>query len=257
MIDSHIHIDSEVYQDGGGVGELLAQACTAGVTRVVAPSLHFESHRALLALSQAHPTIYPAAGIHPHEVNPQRCQDLSGRLARVLQETNVPIVGETGLEAHYDFTPMELQLQSLRSHIEVAKAHGVPLILHCREAEELLLQELSGQKLPRAGVVHCFTGNWEWAQKFLDLGFYIGLTGIVTFKKSVDVQEVAAKVPSDRLLVETDGPYLAPTPHRGKTNKPEYIPLIINKIAQLRGESAERVAEFTERNTERLFQLPC
>ena len=111
-------------------------------------------------------------------------------------------------------------------------------------------------QLPKAGVVHCFTGTWEWAQKFLELGFYIGLTGVVTFKKSTQVQEVARKLPADRLLVETDGPYLAPVPFRGKVNKPEYIPYIVEKIAELRNVPASVVADFTRENTENLFGLP-
>ena len=151
---------------------------------------------------------------------------------------------------------MEIQLESLRCHLEVAKVQGLPIILHCREAEEILYQELKRASLSAGGVVHCFTGNWEWAQRFLELGFHIGITGIVTFKKSAQVQEVASLIPKDRLLVETDGPYLAPIPFRGKTNMPEYIPLIVEKIAEVRGVEASEVADLTTSNAERLFGLP-
>ena len=254
MIDSHVHIDAIKYTEGEGVTNILRQAREAGVERFVAPSLHFESFESLLKIRESHPQIYPAAGIHPHEASDERSRALSRKLESAASRLEVPIVGETGLEGHYDFVPMDVQLASLRPHLEFARVHDFPVIMHCRQTEELLYEELRKRPGLR-GVVHCFTGTWEWAQRFLELGFHIGITGIVTFKNSHDVQEVASKTPSDRLLVETDGPYLAPIPFRGKINKPEYIPLIVNRIAELRGAPAATVAEFTTANTETLFGL--
>lgn len=255
MIDSHVHLDAKAYAEGSGVVEILHAAAKVGVDRMVAPALHFDSFEQLLSLSDEFSNIYPAVGVHPHEASSELAEGLKERLESSLARLPIPILGETGLEGHYDFTPLETQLRCLRPHIEVADAHGVPLILHCRSCEELLYHELKGTRRERPGVVHCFTGSWEWAQRFLDLGYYIGITGIVTFKKSGAVAEVARQVPLDRLLVETDGPYLAPIPHRGRLNKPEYIPLIVEAIAALRGISSDLVAEVTTANTEKLFGL--
>jgi TatD DNase family protein len=257
MIDSHIHIDSEVYEsmDGGPAG-VLDQAQAVGVSRVVAPSIHLDSYERLRKLQESHSNIYPAAGVHPHDATPERTKNLAQLLTDALETSAIPIVGETGLEGHYDFTPLNVQLESLRCHLDVAALHGLPVILHCRECEETLYRELKKANLKKAGVVHCFTGSWEWAQRFLELGYYIGITGIVTFKKSLQVQQVAALVPEDRLLVETDGPYLSPIPFRGKTNRPEYIPYIVKKIAELRNLSECEVATFTTSNTEEVFNLP-
>ena len=229
MIGSHVHIDAKKYTEGEGVTNILDQAREAGVMRFVAPSLHFESFDNLLKIRETDPQVYPAAGIHPHEASEQRCLDLARKLESV-------------------------QLASLRPHLAFARVHDLPIILHCRQTEELLYEELRRHPGLR-GVVHCFTGTWEWARRFLELGFHIGITGIVTFKNSLQVQEVASNVPQDRLLVETDGPYLAPIPFRGKINKPEYIPLIVKKIAELRGAPAASVAAFTTENTESLFGL--
>ncbi len=255
MIDSHVHLDAKAYAEGPGVVEILHAAAKLGVDRMVAPALHFDSFEQLLSLSAEFPQIFPAVGVHPHEATPEFAEDLHEHLESGLARLPIPILGETGLEGHYDFTPLEAQLRCLRPHIEVANSHNIPLILHCRSCEDLLYRELKTTSRARPGVVHCFTGSWEWAQRFLDLGYYIGITGIVTFKNSGDVAEVARQVPLDRLLVETDGPYLAPVPHRGRLNKPEYIPLIVEAIAALRGISSDMVAEATTANTEKLFGL--
>ncbi len=223
---------------------------------MITPALHFDSFFELLSLSEKHSRISPAVGIHPHEVKESFLESLTDNLESALSKLKAPILGETGLEAHYDFVPWDLQLASLRAHLETAQTHLVPIILHCRSAEESLYHELKKYRLPRGGVVHCFTGSWSWAQRFLDLGFHLGITGIVTFKKAADVAEVATKAPLERLLVETDGPYLAPIPHRGKTNFPAYIPLIVDKIGQLRGLDAREVARQTVDNTIKLFDLP-
>ncbi len=255
MIDSHVHLDAKVYSEGSGLVEILHEARKVGVERMVAPSLHFDSFERLLSLSTAFPIISPAVGVHPHEATAALEEDLAERLAAGLAKLEVPILGETGLEGHYDFTSLDVQMRCLRPHLEVAKAHGVPAIFHCRSCEELLYEELKAAALPRPGVVHCFTGSWEWAQRFLDLGYSIGITGIVTFKNSGEVAEVATKVPLDRLLVETDGPYLAPIPYRGRTNKPQYIPLIVEAIAKLRGVESGLIGETTAAPTEKLFGL--
>lgn len=256
MIDSHVHLDAKSYDDSGGTKPLIDSAQNLGVDRFVAPALHLESAQRLRALAIEYPCIYPAAGIHPHEVGQVSLDDLPTQLEKALTLLSVPIIGETGLEGHYDLSPIEIQLASLRDHLAVARTHGVPCIIHCRKTEQILYDELQkvGPHFPV--VVHCFTGSWDWAQRFLELGCYIGITGIVTFKSAGDVAEVARRIPLDRLLVETDGPYLAPIPHRGQMNKPEYIPLIVDKIASIREQSAQDIAHATTLNTENFFRLP-
>lgn len=256
MIDSHVHLDAKNYLEEGGVEQIVRSARQAGVLAMVMPALHLASFERLRELAATIPNLFPAVGVHPHEVAPELRPGLEQKLAEGLDALAVPILGETGLEGHYDFTPMERQRDFLRAHLEVAKARSVPLILHCRSAEQELYDLLVEARLSYPAVVHCFTGSWEWARRFLDLGCYIGITGIVTFKKAGDVAEVARQVPLDRLLVETDGPYLAPIPHRGRTNKPEFIPLIVEAIARLRDASSEQIAETTMQNTRTLFQLP-
>lgn len=255
MIDSHVHLDAAPYSENDGVSEILKAANRAGVNRFVAPALHLDSYTALRRLQGEFPEITPAAGVHPHEVNDERLENLAERLTTALEDSNNPIVGETGLEGHYDFVPMNLQIESLRAHLAVARDLSAPIILHCRNCESLLYEELKERPPLAGGVVHCFTGTWEWAQRFLELGLHIGITGIVTFKKADQVVEVASKVPLSRLLVETDGPYLAPMPYRGKLNKPEYIPLIVDKIAELRQVERALIAESTSENAQNLFKL--
>lgn len=257
MIDSHVHIDANVYSQVEHLDDIIGRARASGVGRMVTPALHLESFQRLKEISGRFPdTLFPAVGVHPHEASEERTRGLAQGLRAGLEELKIPILGETGLEGHYDFVPLPTQLDSLRVHLEVAQDTDAPVILHCRDCEEELYHELQQYRLKGTGVVHCFTGSWEWAQRFLELGFFIGITGIVTFKNAAQVAEVATRVPLDRLLVETDGPYLAPIPHRGRTNKPEYVPLIVNRIAELRQVSPREIAIATESNTERLFGLP-
>ncbi len=256
MIDSHVHLDAKNYLEEGGVEKIVHSAHQNGVLAMVMPALHFSSFQRLQELAATFPNLYPAVGVHPHEVVPELRPQLEEKLVEGLEQLPFPILGETGLEGHYDFTPMTLQQEFLEAHLTVARERHVPLILHCRSAEQELYDMLVEAKLTHPAVVHCFTGTWEWAKRFLDLGCYIGITGIVTFKKAGDVAEVARQVPLDRLLVETDGPYLAPIPHRGRTNKPEYIPLIVEAIARLREVPRTLIAQQTMENTRTLFHLP-
>lgn len=255
MIDSHVHLDALPYHEGPGFEDVVRAAQERGVDRFVAPALHFASAQRLSELSRLYPQLYPAAGIHPHEVANVSLDDIARSLENALSANAVPIVGETGLEGHYDFAPLDLQLQSLREHLQVAKVHKIPIILHCRKTEQVLYDELQRAELSYPAVIHCYTGSWQWAERFLDLGCYIGITGIVTFKQAGAVAEVAAKIPLERLLVETDGPYLAPVPHRGRTNRPEYIPLIVEAIARLRGIAFDVAAQATTLNAEKFFRL--
>jgi len=172
-----------------------------------------------------------------------------------LQHPHAVAIGETGLDYHYEPEAAELQQQSFRLHLEAARLTGKPVIVHTREARADTLALLREASLPQAGVLHCFTEDWEMARAALDLGFYISLSGIVTFRNADALREVARQVPADRLLVETDSPYLAPIPHRGKANLPQYVREVAEFLAQLRGVSFEQLAEQTTANFRSLFPL--
>lgn len=248
LIDTHIHLDAEAYNHDWQA--VLDRACEAGVEKVVAPATQLESSRRLVEMAGQDPRIRPAVGVHPHEASHWRAE-LLPELRRLA--ASAVAVGEIGLDFHYDFATPEEQLQCLRDQFELARELRLPVILHCREAEAALYEEVARADLPARGVVHCFTGGWEWAEKFLGLGFFVGVTGMVTFPKLLDVHEVARKAPLDRLLLETDGPYLAPIPYRGKRNEPGYVPLMARRVADLRGLDPEEVARATSAAAATLF----
>ncbi|GMU56114.1 MAG: TatD family hydrolase [Candidatus Xenobia bacterium] len=248
LIDTHIHLDAKAYHSDWTA--VLDRAVLAGVAHVVAPATTLESARRLLEMASQDDRVRPAVGVHPHEASSWRDEQL-GELSELVDRAVA--VGEIGLDFHYDFAPPEQQLGCLRAQLELAREHALPVILHCREAEETLYEELSRARLPAGGVVHCFTGGWKWAERFLELGYFLGITGMVTFPKLTEVHEVARRIPLDRLLLETDGPYLAPIPFRGKRNEPGYVPLIARKVAELRAIDPEQVALATSASATRLF----
>jgi len=246
LIDSHIHLDSREY--AGDWALLLDRAAAAGVRASVVPATDLNSSRRILEMA-ADPRVAPAVGIHPHQAASYQAESRA-ELAELVRQAVA--IGETGLELFYDFCPLDVQKVNLRAHLELAAETGLPLILHCREAEEPLYQELSAFPGLR-GVVHCFTGPWAWAERFLELGFYLGVTGMVTYPKANTVHEVARRCPLERLLVETDGPYLAPIPYRGRRNEPGTVPAIAARVAELRGMEVAAVAHATTAATVNLF----
>lgn len=251
LIDSHIHLDSDAY--AADLDACLQRAAAAGVTRMLLPSTELPSSRRIAALVQAHPQLSGALGIHPHQAETYSPETSWAGWRELLGSSTWKAIGETGLECHYDFCPLATQQKSLEAHFELARETGLPLILHCRQAEEPLFQALKSQAGGLRGVVHCFTGGWEWATRFLDLGFYLGVGGLVTLPKAHEVHEVARRVPADRWLLETDGPYLSPVPFRGYRNESCLLPLVAQRIAELRNTTAAEVNEQACRNFEALF----
>lgn len=238
LVDTHVHLDAEAY--AADLDQVLERASAAGVAAMVVPATDLASSEAILRLADHHPAILPAVGIHPHDAksfgdgSTARLRELAGRAVAL---------GETGLDYHYDFSPRHLQVENLRAHLELAGDLGLPVILHCREAEEDLHSELARVgPLPAGGVVHCFTSGWDWATRFLEMGLHVGVTGMVTFPKLVDVHQVARLCPPERLLLETDGPYLAPLPHRGRRNEPAWVARVVEEVARLRGLEPAAVA---------------
>jgi TatD DNase family protein len=209
---------------------------------------------AVKGLAERYDDVHCSVGVHPLDLQPGESLALDWLLGE-LAHPRVVAIGETGLDYHYEPEAAALQQQAFRLHLEAARLTGKPVIVHTREARADTLALLREAALPQAGVLHCFTEDWEMARAALDLGFYISLSGIVTFRNADALREVARQVPADRLLVETDSPYLAPVPHRGKPNLPQYVREVAEFLAELRGVAFEDFARQTTDNFLRLFPL--
>lgn len=252
FVDSHCHlVFPELAADLEGV---LARMSAAGVVHALSVCTRLEEFEALHATAQRDWRVYASVGVHPdttdgEEPTVQRLVELAGR-------PRVVAVGETGLDYYRLREPLDWQRERFRRHIRAAGAAGKPLIIHTRAAAEDALRIMREEGAAAAGgVMHCFTETAEVARAALDLGFYISFSGIVTFKNARDLQQVARTVPVDRLLIETDAPYLAPVPHRGKTNEPGYVPCVAAKLAELHGLTVDRLAAATSDNFYRCFKL--
>jgi TatD DNase family protein len=258
VIDSHTHLSMCDPPDA----ELVAAAVEAGVERIVTVGTDGASCRAALAAAEDFPQVYAAIGRHPNSATGFDDADLAELEALAAHDKCVAI-GETGLDYYRldgrSVADMEWQRERFRVHIRAAQQCGKPLIIHTRSASDdtmAILKEEGedGSAGSAGGVFHCFTETAQVARAALDLGFHISFSGILTFKNAADLREVARFVPLDRMLIETDSPYLAPVPYRGKTNNPSYVPYVARQIGELRGMSAEAVGEATSRNFEALFK---
>ena len=254
LIDSHAHLDFKQFD--GGLQALLDRAAAAGVYHTLTVGTDLASSRRALALAQQHGCLSAAAGVHPHEAAGHDRADWP-ELQRLWAEEQVVAVGETGLDYHYNFSPPEVQRDLFRQHLEASAACGLPVIIHLREAFDdgfALVQEVG---VPSGGVLHCFTGGPAECERALSLGLHISLAGVVTFPKAGLLREAARIVPADRLMVETDAPYLAPVPRRGKRNEPAYVAHTASRVAETRQEPLEQLARRTSENATRLFGLPA
>jgi TatD DNase family protein len=253
VIDSHCHIDVAQFDDDRE--EVVARAREAGLAEMLVVAGFDESDGLSRALGVAESFALPAtAGIHPHEAR-LAAPALYDTLAGLAREGQVVAVGEIGLDFHYDLSPREAQRAAFRAQIRRARDVGLPIVVHTREADEetaTILEEEGAAEV--GGVIHCFTGGLELARRSLDLGFYISFSGIVAFPRAEIIQQVAREVPDDRLLVETDAPFLAPPPHRGKRNEPAFVVEVARHVAALRGVDGETVGELAKRNYARLFR---
>ncbi len=251
LIDSHCHLNyASLGEDVPGV---LARARAAGVGGFLAISCRLNEWDGVIALADEHPGVWASVGIHPHEADSHPDTDAATLIAATAHP-RVIAIGETGLDYYYDKSDRDRQKASFRSHIAAARATGLPLIVHTREAEAdtLALLKEPGEG-PLTGVIHCFTASQAFADAALALGFYISLSGIVTFKNARDLQDTARTIPMDRLLVETDAPYLAPVPMRGKTCEPAFVAHTARFLSDLRGISSEELAQATTANFFNLF----
>jgi TatD DNase family protein len=250
LVDSHCHIN---FPDlAARLPEVLANMRHNGVSHALVIGVSRPKYPEVLALAEAHDNLFATVGVHPDDPDAEEFSE--DELVAHAAHPKVVGIGETGLDYHWCEGDLTWQHERFRTHIRAARRVGLPLVIHTRESAadtvRLMREENAGEV---GGVMHCFTESWEVAQAALDQGFYISLSGIVTFKNALQVKEVAQKVPLDRLLVETDSPYLAPVPFRGKTNEPAYVKHVAEHIAELRGLSFEAVAAATTDNFFRLF----
>lgn len=255
LIDSHCHLDRlDLTAHNGSLDAALEAARERGVGHFLCIGVSAENAADVKTVAERYPDVHCSVGIHPLDVSAEKEPALEW-LLRELDHPRVVAIGETGLDYHYEPESAELQKQSFRLHLEAGRITGKPVIVHTREARADTLALLREADLTAAGVLHCFTEDWEMAKAALDLGFYISLSGIVTFRNAEALREVARQVPADRLLVETDSPYLAPIPYRGKPNLPQYVREVAELLASVRGVELEALAEQTTENFYRLFPL--
>ena len=255
LVDSHAHIQGPEF--AADVAQVIEQARAVGVERiiVVGGAGDLSSNDAALELAKSFSGLYATVGMHPHDAKEVSDKDLE-RLDELARSPQVVAIGETGLDFYYNHSPRQIQIKLFCRFIHMARETGLPLVVHNREAQrevvELLRREGKGGL---RGVVHCFTGNYEAAREILDMGFYLSFTGIITFKNADSLRDVVRKLPLNRVLVETDSPYLAPVPHRGKRNEPAHVRFVAQTIAAVRGISLEEVAEATSNNARNLFGI--
>ena len=255
LVDSHCHLDRlDLSAHGGCLDAALDAARERGVGHFLCIGVSADNTAAVKALALRYEDVDCSVGVHPLDLEPGAEPALDW-LLRELDAPGVVAIGETGLDYHYEPEAAELQQASFRLHLEAAQICGKPVIVHTRAARSDTLNLLREAALPQAGVLHCFTEDWDMAKAALDLGFYISLSGIVTFRNAEALRDVARRVPADRLLVETDSPYLAPIPYRGKSNLPQYVREVAEFLAEVRGVDFETLASQTTANFERLFPL--
>jgi TatD DNase family protein len=251
LTDSHCHLDDKQFDPDRN--DVIARALAAGVERMMAigtgdgpPDLE-----AALRLARQHSFIYATIGVHPHDAA-KATPETFAALETLAAETKVLAIGEIGLDYHYDFSPRDVQREVFIRQLELAGRAGKPIVIHTREAWDdtllVLREHWSG-----SGIIHCFSGGLEEARQALDLGFYLSFGGVLTFPKAEALREAARLAPEDRLLVETDAPYLAPVPKRGKRNEPAFMVETARRLAEVRGAAPERIAEVTTENFERLM----
>ena len=252
LVDSHCHLDFPDF--AAELDAVVARARAAGIGRMVTISTRVKKHAQVLAVAERFADVFCSVGTHPHNAH-EELDIGTAELVALAQHPKVVALGEAGLDYHYDNSPRAAQEQGFRAHIAAARETGLPLVIHAREADAdvaRILEEESGKGAFPA-VLHCFTGGRDLALRAVALGHYVSFTGILTFKNSAALREIAAELPADRVLVETDSPYLAPRPYRGKRNEPSFVVETAKVLAQVRGVSADEIARQTTENFFRLF----
>jgi TatD DNase family protein len=252
LVDSHCHLDFPDF--ASELDAVVARAEAQDIGRIVTISTRVKRHADVLAIAERFPNVYCSIGTHPHNAH-EELDVGTEELVKRSSHPKVVAIGEAGLDYHYDYSPRPAQGQGFRAHIAAARETQLPLVIHSREADadmaKILTEEIGKGAFP--AILHCFTGGRDLAMAAIDLGLHISFTGILTFKNSQNLRDIAAELPADRILVETDAPYLAPGPYRGKRNEPAYVVETAKVLAQARGVSPEEIARQTTENFFRLF----
>jgi TatD DNase family protein len=252
LIDSHCHLDFPDF--GGELDAIVSRAQAQQIQRIVTISTRVRRHGDVVAIAERFPDVFCSVGTHPHHAHEELDVTADDLVARA-SHPKVVAIGEAGLDYHYDFSPRDAQERGFRTHIAAARASRLPLVIHSRQADDdtaRILEEETGDGAFPA-VLHCYTGGADLAARAIKLGLYVSFTGILTFKKSDDLRAIAASLPAERILVETDAPYLAPGKFRGKRNEPAYVVETAKVLAEVRGLSLEEIARQTTENFFRLF----
>ncbi len=254
FIDSHCHLDRlDLSLHKGSLDNVVQAALDAQVNKLLCISVTLDDFPSMVEKTKPYPNVFLSCGAHPLNQEDEISQQ---QLLRLAEHQRVIAIGETGLDYFYAPETKILQLDSFKKHVHVAKELNKPLIIHTREAQKDTIDILTNESASQVGgILHCFTETWDMAKKALDLGFYISFSGIITFKNANALREVAKKIPDDRFMIETDAPYLAPVPHRGKENQPAYVVEVAKHLASIRGQSLAQIAEFSSNNFNRLFNL--
>ncbi len=258
LVDSHAHLDDRRFAQD--LDAVIARAAQAGVTRIITIGFDLATSRVAVELARAHQGVYATVGVHPHQARTMDARLLTELRALGRQQPYVVAVGEIGLDFYRDLSPREAQRRAFRQQLALADELGLPVVIHDRDSRGEVLNILAGWVRTRQsdrppGVIHCFSGDAAQAQRAVKLGFYIGIDGPVTYPNARKLVEVARTVPLERLLIETDAPYLTPEPHRGRRNEPSHVCLVAQRIAELRGLSLAEVARATTENARLLFGL--
>lgn len=255
LVDSHCHLDRiDLAPYGGDLSAALAAARERGIARMLCIGIDRGNADTVCNIARTYPGVYASVGVHPLDIEGEL--ETVDSLVALADRPEVIAIGETGLDYHYSRESLAAQQDSFRIHLQAAARLRKPVIVHSREAREdtlALIREASDLEV--GGVLHCFTESWEMARAALDLNFYISFSGIITFKNAAELREVVKQVPLDRLLVETDSPYLAPIPFRGKSNEPKYTREVAQCVADLKGLSLEEIGTITTANFDRLFRV--
>ncbi|MCR9269811.1 MAG: TatD family hydrolase [Hyphomonadaceae bacterium] len=253
MFDTHVNLHAEAYAED--LDEVLSRARSAGVTRMLAICERLDSFPRVKAIADANADIWCSVGTHPHHAK-DFTDTVADDLISRAQDPQVVAIGETGMDLHYGYSPQDQQEASFRTHITAARETGLPLIVHTREADDLTADILEDETSKGAFpiLLHCYTGGPDLCQRGLALGAYVSVSGILSFKSAKEVRAVIADVPLDRIILETDCPYLTPMPYRGRRNEPAYLPYVADALADLHGKTREEIGEICEANALRLFQ---
>ena len=250
LIDTHAHLNDERYKDT--IDDVIMQAMKADMRLLINPGVDLTTSLSSIELAENYEFIYAAVGYHPHEAK-DAIEESWRRIEELTLHDKVVAIGEIGLDYYYEYSPKNIQIDVFERQIEMAKSKNLPIIVHSRDAHQDTYDILEHNKTGLNAVLHSYSGSWEMAKKYLDLGFYISFSGPITFKNAHKLPEIAVQVPLDRILIETDSPYLTPVPYRGKTNSPVYVKYVAEEICKLRKMDLEIFMDNIKENTMRLF----